>query len=70
MVTKQGTHELVHGLAEAPSLKSRYVTRFLPLLSFRGRGGVILSYFKSAFSFSFNINDQTINQIFKLFYKK
>ena len=34
LVTNQGTHEFVQGLAEA--LKSRYVIRFPPLLSFRG----------------------------------
>ena len=34
LVTNQGTHEFVQGLAEA--LKSRYVIHFPPLLSFEG----------------------------------
>ena len=58
LVTNQGTHEFVQGLAEA--LKSRYVIYFPPFFS----GGflLLLFYFKSAFSFSFNINNQTINK--------
>ena len=68
LVTNQGTHEFVQGLAEV--LKSRYVIRFSPpFLNFlcgQNFSCALFFYlgnlFKSVLLSSFNINDQTINK--------